>query len=191
MPGNFTQTLRERTGGTRFRKTQSERCGIVGRRIPSVFEGCPVGRFTFEQTIKVRSPNHFGQQALVLSQVFPDVHACSQLVHTNFVRELKTKHTQNSRDADSLTSPSLNSVRSLLSRFGRACEARIQAPHQLDGIINRISESIFSCGRRTAIQARQSPNQKHSGDEVDSWLRFRHHPHPRVAQVKNVHSSRT
>jgi hypothetical protein len=42
--------------------------------------------------------------------------------------------------------------------------------HQLDGIVNRIAERILSRGRRTAIQSRQSPHQKHSRDKIDQFL---------------------
>jgi hypothetical protein len=47
---------------------------------------------------------------------------------------------------------------------------RVNPSHQLDGIINRIAERIFSRGRWTAIQPRQSPDQKHSGDKIDQFL---------------------
>ena len=59
---------------------------------------------------------------------------------------------------------------SQLPRSERTWKARIQAPHQLHGIINRIPERVFPCGRWPAIQPRQSPHQKHSGHEIDQFL---------------------
>jgi hypothetical protein len=57
-----------------------------------------------------------------------------------------------------------------LSRLPRNWESRVNPSHQLDGIINRIPERVFSRGRWPAIQARQSPNQEHSGHEIDQFL---------------------
>jgi hypothetical protein len=41
-----------------------------------------------------------------------------------------------------------NTPKSQLARSDRICKAHVQAPHQLYGIINRIPECIFPCGRR-------------------------------------------
>jgi hypothetical protein len=57
-----------------------------------------------------------------------------------------------------------------MSHFVRSWKLRIQAPHQFHGIINRIAERVFSRGRRPVIQPRQSPNQEHSGHEIDQFL---------------------
>jgi hypothetical protein len=57
-----------------------------------------------------------------------------------------------------------------LTTTALANEPRVDPSHQLDGIINRIPKRVLPCGRRPAIQPCQSPNQKHSGDEIDQFL---------------------
>jgi len=47
-------------------------------------------------------------------------------------------------------------------------EPRVNPPHPLDGIINRIPERVFPSG--PAIQPRRSPNKEHSGDKIDQFL---------------------
>jgi hypothetical protein len=64
----------------------------------------------------------------------------------------------------------LSLPKSYLSRIGRAWKPRVDPPHRLNGIINRIPERVFPCGRWPAIQPRQSPNQKHSGHEINQFL---------------------
>jgi hypothetical protein len=68
------------------------------------------------------------------------------------------KHPQNSRDAASLAPPPLRTLRSLLSSLVGSWKSRIQAPHQLDGIINRIaSRNAFS---RAGDGQRSSPDNR-------------------------------
>jgi hypothetical protein len=64
----------------------------------------------------------------------------------------------------------MRNANKLLSRFARVWKSRVDSSHKLDGIIYRIPERVFSSGRWPAIHARQSPNQEHSGDEIDEFL---------------------
>ena len=64
----------------------------------------------------------------------------------------------------------LHRLKPCASLFASGWEARVNPPHQFDGIINRIAERVFSCGRWPTIQPHQSPHQKHSGYEIDQFL---------------------
>ena len=57
-----------------------------------------------------------------------------------------------------------------LPRLVLGRKPRVDPSHQLDGIINRIAERVFSCGRWPAIQSRQSSHQEHCGDKIDQFL---------------------
>jgi hypothetical protein len=65
--------------------------------------------------------------------------------------------------------PSKRVVKSL-SCFARSWKARVNPSHQFHGIVNRMPERVFSCGRRPAIQPYQSPNQEHSRHEINQFL---------------------